>query len=393
MSWTSASDLKAQLARFWGSGEWPRSIVTGATQFPRRLTLKGPSPTEITDQFQAVRAWITSIESIGRMRVEWRSLNHRLYGMQRLPAAVWFDTSEDAAAFVGKRGDIARLNELVALTRSAQPALIAWLAQRPLQAIEAANDWPRLLAIVDWISRHPRPGVYLRQLDIAGVHSKFIEAQRVILGELLDIVLPNEAVDPAHTGVGAFAARYGFTQRPVRIRFRVLDDRPKFLPLLRTPDIALDADNFARLSGAWRRVFITENETNFLAFPNVPDSIVLFGAGYGWSALARAQWLARCEIRYWGDIDTHGFAILHQLRGHFGHVESFLMDRATLMAHEPLWGEEASPARHDLPRLTANEQDLYDELRDNRIRPGLRLEQERVGYGWITSNLAKVTLA
>jgi hypothetical protein len=76
-----------------------------------------------------------------------------------------------------------------------------------------------------------------------------------------------------------------------------------------------------RASRRWcypsQRVFITENETNFLAFPEVADAIVVFGAGYGWEALARASWLHRCQLHYWGDIDTHGFAILDQLRGYF----------------------------------------------------------------------------
>lgn len=70
------------------------------------------------------------------------------------------------------------------------------------------------------------------------------------------------------------------------------------------------------------------------------DAIAVFGAGYGWDTLAQAKWLAQCRIGYWGDIDTHGFAILDQLRHRFGQVESLLMDRATLMAHEALWGEE-----------------------------------------------------
>lgn len=34
---------------------------------------------------------------------------------------------------------------------------------------------------------------------------------------------------------------------------------------------------------------------------------------------------------------------------------------------------------HDLPRLTDAERALFDELRDNRIRKGLRLEQEACG--------------
>ena len=39
-----------------------------------------------------------------------------------------------------------------------------------------------------------------------------------------------------------------------------------------------------------RRVFITENETNFLAFPHGSGAIVALGAGNGWEALARIQW-------------------------------------------------------------------------------------------------------
>jgi hypothetical protein len=55
------------------------------------------------------------------------------------------------------------------------------------------------------------------------------------------------------------------------------------------PDIALDADSFARLAQSCRHVFTTDNETNFLAFPDVQQSIVLFEAGYGWEVLEPAR--------------------------------------------------------------------------------------------------------
>jgi hypothetical protein len=48
------------------------------------------------------------------------------------------------------------------------------------------------------------------------------------------------------------------------------------------------------------RIFITENEINFLAFPNARDSLVIFGAGYGFEMLSRAKWLSGCRIYYWG---------------------------------------------------------------------------------------------
>ncbi len=41
--------------------------------------------------------------------------------------------------------------------------------------------------------------------------------------------------------------------------------------------------------------------------------MVLFGSGYGFEFLSNVLWLAKLNIYYWGDIDTHGFAILNQL--------------------------------------------------------------------------------
>jgi len=245
-----------------------------------------------------------------------------------------------------------------------------------------------LLDVVDWVEQHPRPGVYLRQVDIAGVHSKFIEAHRGVLIQWLDRVLPPEAVDTTASGVSGFARRYGFRDKPQHIRLRVLDPAHTLLPGAGEVDMTLDAASFARLAPMASRVFITENEINFLAFPQVPDSLLIFGAGYGFEALAQAAWLTRCQVFYWGDIDTHGFAILDQLRICLSHARSLLMDRATLLAFEAQWGVEDKQTLRDLPRLNVEECALYDELRDNRLSSNLRLEQERIGFGWVEAALA-----
>lgn len=208
-----------------------------------------------------------------------------------------------------------------------------------------------------------------------------------VLAELLDLALPVDAVDSGKTGISQFPARYGFLEKPMRIRFRALDQSIQVVPGAASPDVTLDADSFSRLDLNVQCVFTAENETNFLAFPPVRNSIVIFGAGYGWDALAHSHWLKKSSIHYWGDIDTHGFGILDQLRAHFDHLVSFLMDRATLDAHAPIWGNEDKPLRVDLHRLTPEERALYDDLRDNRIRAGPRLEQEHIGFHWLSHRL------
>ncbi len=390
MTWTGPKELKAQLMRQWERGELLREVVTGTGRFPVRLSLKSPNAADITDRFDEVRAWAAQLAALVSCRVEWRELRHRVQGAQTLPASVWIDTIDDALGWLGKRREWESFSTQVSTTRQTHPALLPWLAKRPMQALTLAAEWPRLLGVVTWLIEHPRPGIYLRQVDLPGVHSKFIEAHRSVLAELLDLALPADAVDHGKSGISQFSARYGFLDKPTRIRFRVLDPTLQIVPCAPCADVTLDANSFARLAPKLQRVFITENETNFLAFPRVDNAIVIFGAGYGWDALARSDWLQYCALYYWGDIDTHGFAILEQLRGYFDHVASFLMDRVTLDAHAGFWGYEDKPLRVDLQRLTPTEKALYDDLRDNRIRAGLRLEQEHIGFHWLARGLEQI---
>ena len=387
MSWTGARELRTQLQRFWDRGELLAEMVNDESNFPRRLSLKKPTSAQMVDDFNSVRAWISELRALSNYRVEMRELRHRVLGANEVPAAVWVDTLDDALVIVGKTREARRFARLVETTRQRQPVLLEWLARNPIKALALADDWDRLLDVVDWIRQHPRPGIYLRQIDIPGVHSKFIEAYRGILLHWLDLLLPPEAINRSAGGVSGFTIRYGFRVKPQRIRLRTLDPAHALLPGATDADITLDAESFASLSPAVSRVFITENEINYLAFPPVPDSLLIFGAGYGFDVLAQAAWLMRCQVFYWGDIDTHGFAILDQLRASLPHAHSLLMDRGTLLAFESQWGGEEKQTLRDLSRLNEEERALYDDLRDNRLGKNLRLEQERIGFGWVEKAL------
>ncbi len=82
---------------------------------------------------------------------------------------------------------------------------------------------------------------------------------------------------------------------------------------------------------------------------------------------------------HWGDLDTHGFAILARLRGGLPHFCSFLMDRETLHRHRSLWVSEPEPSTGDLLRLTPGERRVFEELKEKILEgKGVRLEQERI---------------
>jgi len=185
---------------------------------------KGPDSRELSDSFTEVRDWIAQLSSAAKQyRIIWRSINHRILGANELPAEIWIDTLEDALGLIGKRQEARQFAAMVKLTRDGQPSLLPWLAKRPLRALELAEECPRILSIVAWRLTHPQPAIYLRQIDLPGVHSKFIETHRGVLGELFDLVLSPEEIDATAVGVGGFCRRYGFQDKPLRVRFRILD--------------------------------------------------------------------------------------------------------------------------------------------------------------------------
>jgi hypothetical protein len=412
VAWTSAADLRAQVRRLWDQGKLLAELTVLAELagqgdgegdeplFPRRLRLKGPTSAELSERFDDVRDWVRELLAAPHIRVVSKEVRHRVRGTNHLPHQVWVESVDDALAIIGATAQAERFAGIVELTKARRPALVPWLARRPLGGLEHADEWHRLLDLVDWLEHHPAPDVYLRQIDVPGVHSKYVEANRRILTELFDAAVPAAVVDPAATGVAGFNARYGFRSEPVPIRFRVLDPTVgvfdgKVLAgtvesAARPPDITVDSETFGRLRLGIRRVFITENKVNFLAFPPTPGSIVVFGAGFGFERFEGAPWLGDAEIYYWGDIDTHGFAILDQLRRHLPHTRSFLMDRPTLLAFEHLWETEPRPETRPLDRLTSAEAGLYDELRADLLGVNVRLEQERVAYPWLLAARAEL---
>jgi hypothetical protein len=193
--------------------------------------------------------------------------------------------------------------------------------------------------------------------------------------------LPAEAIDTTVRGLAGhgFERRYGLRFEDPQIRFRWLD--PSRAPV-GISDAAIPLSQLAAYAPSCDHVIVTENKINFLTLPQSPKMLAIFGGGYAIDLVQALPWLVNQPLHYWGDLDTHGFAILSRLRRYFPHTRSFLMDRDTLVNHRKFWTEELSGTRvlRDLPTLDLYEQALYDDLRNDRLGDRVRLEQERVQY-------------
>ena len=373
-AWTSPADLRAQLERLWSSGR----LLTDDALFPLELKLRRPDTRELSERFNEVRSWIRELETEPAYQLEWAEVQHRVLGRNRIPSRVIVAQRSDALRLIDRTAEAERFRSLLALTAERLPELHAWVLRKPLVALENATDWNRILDVLLWFRAHPQCGLYMRQLDIAGVDTKFIEVRKPLLAELLDIVLRPVASQP---GPRWFERRYGLATKPHQVRFRILDPT---LAIRGLTDLTLILPEMAALDLPAKRVFITENDVNGLAFPNLPHSIVLFGLGYAVETLSAIPWLAERDLHYWGDIDTHGFNMLDRVRAIFPAARSFLMDRETLFEHKWLWVREENPFTGDLAHLTAQEQIVYQQLQ------GIRLEQERIPYNWLLKALVNL---
>lgn len=385
--WTTPKDVVAKLRKRFDRGEFLISLALGADFEPVGIALRGPTAGELGSMFEAARAWVRVWESAAPqgVRLEYREVGGRVIGANRLPARAWVDGYEQLWSALGVAATVRRFTGLLAQAQAqGLPAVRDWAAANPIKALGHAGRWSALLATVAWIERHQRPDLYVRQVDVPGVDTKFIEANRAILTDLLEVTLDPARIEQAAPRTD-FVRRFRFEPKPEYIRARTLD--PSATLIGHFTEASLRVSELAEHSLAASRVLVVENETTYLALPPLPDTVAIWGGGYAVNRLAPLAWLADRDLLYWGDIDTHGFAILNRLRAAFPAARSVLMDRATLMHHRSQWVRETTITGADLPLLTADEQQLYRDLAQQVPGPAVRLEQERIGFGWIETAL------
>ena len=388
------AQIQKKAKNLWNSGKILKAALKQESLFPWTITFRKPNAQQQVDNFSAVRQWVSDLKSHsksntkannGGYEIEYKIINHRQLGTQQLPAKIVFTSQDDLLRYLGK---LRQFNAFIAMAEQSSlrfPVLKDWLAENPRRFIKHFSIWSELLAVCDYLIANPYPNCYLRELDISGVDTKFIESNKVILSELLDQLLPANSIDHQVTSLKqhGFERRYGFKFEQPLIRLRLLDQH--LYPIANISDISLPMSQLAQWKIPCQRVFITENKINGLSFPKIKNSLVIFGLGYGINQLAKVTWLSHCEIYYWGDIDTHGFSILSNLRHYYPNVHSLMMDEITLQQYKHLCviEPESSYCTHKLQYLSDTEQQLYQQLKQSHQR----LEQERLPMHYIKQQL------
>ncbi|AKK66112.1 Wadjet anti-phage system protein JetD domain-containing protein [Xanthomonas translucens] len=349
---------------------------------PQPISLRMPTQAQASAGFDAFGAWLRAWRTTPLPgHVEWRDVKWSQLGLQCLPHA-WQPNADEAALALGEHARWQRARQRSAALVARWPQALGFAArlrrQFDLLADAPEAGFVRLLAVVEWLHAHPHSGLFLRQLPIAGIDSKWIEPRRGVIADWLAGL--RGIVEPR-----GFDSVSGLRRAPDRVRLRLLD------PDLRArlgglEDVQVPIAQIAALQLPVRQVLIVENRETGLACEDLPGTLLLMARGYAVDYVRAIDWLQALPLYYWGDIDTHGLAILHRLRRHAPRTVALLMDEATLRdTPSELWGHERRQHRAQrLDALTAAEQALYTDLRTGRFGPAPRLEQERIAwnYAW-----------
>jgi hypothetical protein len=379
-AWTTPEDIAAKVRRGWDDGSLLRSYAEGVALPPIDLPIRGPTASQIGDDLGAVRDWIARLEAgrrnDGRYSLVWTTIGGRQIGRNRLPTRAVLSDYEQVWALLGVAADVRRFDEILELV-APHPAVCAWVIAKPRRALELGADWPPLVAAYLWLDRHRDSGRYLREISAPGVDTKFAERHRPELAGLLGV---------SSTGPG-FLAGLGLRAKPQFVRLRV--DASLGLPA-RLVEVAVRLDDVAGLELAPRTAMVIENEITYLSVDVPAGGVVIWGKGFDVDRVGRLPWLRNADVIYWGDLDTHGFAILDRLRAWLPRTRSVLMDRVTLLRHRDRWGTEDKPTSARLRHLTPDEDELYRDLVVDSLGERVRLEQERIDWSWVEAQLGSL---
>ena len=334
------------------------------------VPLRPPTEREALDDLDRVRQWVDAWRGVSEdsgIELEWVVRHWSRIGSQEVPIRAVLRGSDSIARAAGEadgwRRLVARLDELRGLAGSDAGGVLRAHA-RAIGDLDGA-DFDRLVHVLAWLRENPESGRLVRELPIRGIHTKWIESRRGLV----------EALHRAGTG----APGLGLREPSPLIRIRALDPSLSFQGL---SDVSAPVDDLAASTIRPERVFVFENLATLLAMPDVPRAVAVHGGGHRVDLVARLPWAQ--TVTYWGDLDSHGFAILNRLRARGVDATSALMDMDTLFDHRDLWGIDPDPNVGVFELLTPDERAALQSL---SAEGNIRLEQERIPWSYALARL------
>ena len=279
--------------------DYLRSVVAGSEFEPIVIPCDKKASASM-DEYQReltdIRSQSKEVKGFG-YTIEWKTVKTKALGEQDLPERVLFESASDIERFLQKCGEVSQFRKDVAMLLDEFPQLRSWVERYPLKVVENASFWSDLLKVLRYFVANPCPRLYIRELPIE-VHTKFIERNKGVLRELLDIVI----VEHVCSDEKVFEKRFGLRYDESWVRIRVLEASIANEYFSGVDDLTMPQSQFCALSLPVQKVFVVENKINFLTFPKLAGSLLIWGHGFTIGILKSVPFMRHASLYYWGDM-------------------------------------------------------------------------------------------
>ncbi len=373
--------IQKKLIKHYENGNIFRSYSEKEEMFPFSIPLKKITQKDIQNSFGTILQDIKILKATN-LPLRYKEFNFKSIGRQSLPTSVEIESLEQFLKFTAKQNEYTDFVKTYEKITSLYPSLKSIFTKKPFTVLDYSKEWEKFFKIIDFFTHNTSAHIYLREISLPDIDTKFIEKHKKILDVLLSNILKKEPL--SSIADFSFEKRYMLKYPLPIVRFRILDEA---LAIRGLTDISISIEAFEKLDISCQKVFIIENKITFLSFFPCKDSIIIFGQGYGISTLKNCPCLQTKEIYYWGDIDTDGFAILSQIRGYFPQVSSIMMDSETIEAFKDRAVHHKNIKQALAKNLTDKENIIYERLKNDFYGENFRLEQERIPFNFVKKRL------
>ncbi len=372
----SPQQLAQQLARQWQRSDWREAqLLPNPAAWPLPLAIGAPGAQSFQDAGPALRQHLQAWKAVtdhGPGSVQWAPRSYR-GGAAPLDVPLHWTLTRpsDAIAAIARyagpgHANIAADYQALATVLAQADACFHRLLLRRLALWRHLPTAQVVTATRVALQLAPgcAAGKPLRALAVAGNDSKFFERHDSLLKALLDERFEGEA---SRQGLTTFLGASPEGEHWVL----VAPLAGGLLPFRRQRVTTSELHTTALPA---HRILLVENERSLHQLPQpLPGTIAILGSGLNLAWLA-APWLQKCDVAYWGDMDTWGLAMLATARRHVPQLHALLMDRASFSTHQHL--AVAEPVHANTPltgTLRPDEEALDQHLRT--LDKG-RIEQE-----------------
>lgn len=307
--------------------------------------------------------------------IEWKEWSSKKLGKQQWPAKITVATEADFLYLLQKQEEVAAFRMQLRVMLNWNGKISGWLSAQPRKVLELQKKWNDISVVTDYLLVNDVAGHYMRSLSVP-VHTKFIKDNEGVILSLLKFLAPEKFTEEC-TGLDV---ALNLQQKPFIYPMRWLD------PLLAEKYshgmdvLGVTPEGLKKLSWEIEAICMVENETNLYLLPQVKGMMAICSWGKALSLLREVPLLQQTQLFYWGDLDDEGFHMLNSFRQHYPHVQSLLMDKATVQFHvAEMLAQSVSYRKAQFSSLFIQEHEAYNML----AATNGRIEQEKLQQEYI----------